>query len=427
MNAFKLMVLCAALGCGYSVEQVDPDSDEPDPEAPAFDESDTETVDGTEVRVRESYPGEYPAYVDTFLMGSQNGNMWETRKNYNPDGTEWFPPTVSDKARFDCAGGRECPCYRNPDNVNTFTDNQGNDTLHDGTCMTPDNGNITYNVIRKVTSPTVNEIISTFTSAGISPGIPNAIAYMNDVAPIFGGLPDGYHISLRPATGGAFPANFPAGWYEIDNLPFAVPWPTDDTAFPTQTDIVLRAASIPVDNSWYGSGQATPENPNFSYGVIRMFFATAAGSNPKTVPNGVLTTWKTPLVFSWQPDTGGPFINYVKISGSVITVNQSALNGVGTTSDRDQFLSIHVFCHEVGHNLGLGHVSVDQSFSCMSRLLAVQPATRQDEVTWKFGQGNWLLNNALRVNNMSEALLCSQGFYALCQNGSRPPLGVKEY
>lgn len=393
-----------------------------------------------EVRVRIAEPGESPVAARMNLSVGSDGKPSERTELLNEDGSIWEPPASAQPkaSAIDCMTGSSsnsfrCPCYPTSNGFPVGTDKWGNNIVMPGRCMFPDNEFISYSYVR----PVGNSIVLSNQDQANVTALVNWTLNKMDTD---GGSSLPLWYSLFEKTD--HPVNswgpYPSGWYQwstnedLNRFPgeFGSPhW------YPRVTDIVIRKQSpitlgvgvsstdsncMSLDPFW---GAFCIDSP---LGITISYFER--GTSPHTIPAGNDTVWKAnPIVRSWKPCVGCPWIEYLTIVGSQVVLNQAEAYALaGNTYEGGLYRDImsHLICHEVGHAVGLGHMSGGSGNNCLSEFFPVE-SPHLNSWYWSY-DGYATLQNA--KTNVSDAF-CSCGQFGcdhMCAFARRAPIGAIE-
>lgn len=429
----RILFLFAIAGCAGAPPQVESEPQPDQAHEVVYGTADCESpweptgIAGECVRVAE--PGEMPAYLDTYLFMDKGDDPMrfdyrEVRKAFNPDGSEWVAP-VKDKifSAYWCANQTTpCPCSEmggGNGNNPVGSDPYGNLIVQDGTCAVIDGGTVTFDVVKaiqvvgKTGGMAINHTVeASYADAGFNNGVQTQISTM-----INGCCGDpkarwpyviGYQAGREVSTQIYFPKpgfHYPSGWYDLNyttdlgvNAPsYLVPFPTTNSNYLPNTDIVMRNSKIAFGNGWYQANLA--DTSVAAMGLTRAFFARGNGGQPL----GIATDFGQPLVFSWKPTiapTGNnPTMLYLKISGSLITIDVAGVKALGTDALHGDYLLEHATCHEWGHAMGLGHENLQgtQDNNCMSERLDVSD---QNHLSYSLGDSWNTLQDAFSAQGI---------------------------
>jgi hypothetical protein len=365
-----------------------------------------------------------PAYQERMLF---EGGREETRY-FNADGSPFEPVGVAAvpldgerqfKAPFcDAAQMTPCPCYA--DGWHPRTDWYGNSVISPGVCWSPDSPTFTYSFVQKLRDQSggFSEFADSIfvRSAYFSSAFDTAISRLqwafDNYTPALG-----FDFTYRSPLAGW--GSYPAGWYALPGLPLTIPYPTNKLHWPVLTDMVFRVGAIPTDNSWYGSGSG---DEVAALGFTKTWFLAPANlGNP--VVNGPLTTYHNPTVFYWTPAWSTRSLGYVIAAGSITTIDQARLMPTHLPLAQRKAYVRHVVCHELGHAMGLDHLSSWQGGDCMSQYVDLEEPATNDfftvETIANARMNHWACDPAKGDPPPSSN--------PYCRNGHRPPLGNTEY
>lgn len=375
------------------------------------------------VRIDPENQPKLPAYQERMLF--EDGK--EETRYFNADGSPFEPVgiaasdqdgNVQARAPFcNTSQTQPCPCYAN--GWHPRTDWYGSTVVAPGVCWQTDSRNYTYSFVQKLRDQSGgftefadnNFVRSAYFSSAFDTEIARLQWGFDADAPAMG-----FDFTYRSPLAGWGP--YPAGWYALPGLPLTIPYPTDRLSYPALTDMVFRVGVIPKDNSWYGAGPGEAHALGYTK---TWFLAPAEPGNP--VVDGPLTRYNAPTVFYWTPRWSNKELAYVIAAGSVTTIDQAQLMSGNITLSQKKAFVRSVVCHEIGHTMGLDHLSVWQGANCMAQYL-----DRADLGTWDF----FTIRNI--ANATQDSVFCdpSKGDAPPsgnpeCKNGYRPPIGNTEY